>query len=325
MTWLVYLPLVLPLLLVPLTRRLTHSARPQAAAWTLAASAAVTAAAGAGALALVVLTLFDDLPMMERREERALSVGVVLPEPVPDLVAGAALLLAGWLGWRVVTQTRRRRGVLRDLRAAGVPHNGMLVADWDRPHAVAVPGEGRGAGRRAGHVLVTSGLLRLLDPDERAAVLAHERAHLRLRHHRLTAVAGLAAAVHPLLRPVADGIGLLVERASDEDAAATVGDRRLVARTVAKVALAAQPVVTGAVGLDGSVGAEVDLGGSGTGGMGIGGSDLMCRIDALTCPPVPVSRAWSVLAAAVVVATFAATGGALGSFVGVVRAWFPAV
>ncbi|MFC5002500.1 M56 family metallopeptidase [Dactylosporangium cerinum] len=312
MTWLVYLPLVLPLLLAPPTRRLTRSARPQAAARTLAVAAAIAAAAGAGALALIVLTLFDDLPAMERREGQALSAGIVLPEPVPDLVAGAAFLLAGWLGWRVVRQTRQRRGAVRDLRAAGLPHNGMLVADWDRPHAVAVPGEGRGARRRAGHVLVTSGLLRLLDPDERAAVLAHERAHLRLRHHRLIAVAVLAAAVHPLLRPVADGVALLVERASDEDAAATVGDRRLVARTVAKVALASQPARAAGIGA------------AGIGEMGIGGSNLMCRIEALTRPPVSVGRVWSALTSAVVVAAFAAMGGAVGEFIGLVRAWWPA-
>ncbi|MEV4517507.1 M56 family metallopeptidase [Dactylosporangium sp. NPDC049525] len=311
MTCLVYLPLVLPLLLVPLTRRLTRSTHPQTAARTLALCAAVTAAAGAGTLALVVLTLFDDLPAMERREAQALSAGVVLPEPVPDLVAAAALLLAGWLGWRIITHTRQRRCVVRDLRAAGPPHNGLLVADWDRPHAVAVPGQGRGVRRRSGHVLVTSGLLRLLDPDERAAVLAHERAHLRLRHHRLIAVAGLAAAVHPLLRPVADGVGLLVERASDEDAALTVGDRRLVARTVAKVALASQPAAAGVTD------------DPGIGGLGIGGSNLMCRIDALTRPPVPVSGVWSVLACAVMAVTSAAAGGAVRDFIALIQAWSP--
>jgi hypothetical protein len=157
---------------------------------------------------------------------------------------------------------------------------------------------------------VTSGLLRMLDPDERAAVLAHERAHLRLRHHRLIAIAELAAAVHPLLSPVADGVGLLVERASDEDAAATVGDRRLVARTVAKVALAAQSAGDGGLA-------------RGAGAMGIGGSDLLCRIDALTRPPVSVSRVWSALAGAVVLAAFAAAGGAAADFIGLIRAWWP--
>lgn len=323
MTWLVYLPLVLPALLVPLSRRLTRGARPQAAAWTLAACAAVAAVAGAVALILVVLTLFDDLPAMQRREEHALSAGKALPEPVPDLVAGAALLLMAWLCGRAVAEARRHRGVTRDLRAAGVPNNGLLVADWDRPHAVAVPGTGRGAHRRAGHVLVTSGLLRLLDADERAAVLAHERAHLRLRHHRMTAVAGLAAAVHPLLRPVADAVALLVERASDEEAAATVGDRHLVARAVAKVALAARAPAEDDPRAGGPGSGESDLSGSGIGGLGIGGSSLMRRIDALTHPPAPVSSVWTALAAVVVVAASVAAGAAAGDFVSVVQAWRP--
>ncbi|MFI5913212.1 M48 family metalloprotease [Dactylosporangium sp. NPDC051541] len=128
-------------------------------------------------------------------------------------------------------------GGLRGMRRgdAGWGDDGLVVADWDSPRAVAVP-PGRG---RRGHVLVTSGLLRLLDARERAAVLAHERAHLRYNHHRTTAVAAVATAINPLLRPVESAVCLLVERSADEDAARTVADRRLVAHTIAKVALAA--------------------------------------------------------------------------------------
>jgi len=59
------------------------------------------------------------------------------------------------------------------------PVRDTVASSWSRlvePHAVAVPGR---LGRR-GHVLVTSGMLTALDDEERAVLLAHERAaHLR--------------------------------------------------------------------------------------------------------------------------------------------------
>jgi Zn-dependent protease with chaperone function len=197
-------------------------------------------------------------------------------------------------------ELHRRRSVTRHLHAAGVPHDGLVVADWTEPHAVAVPGR---AGR-AGHVLVTGGLLRLLDRPERAAVLAHERAHLRCRHHRTVAFGSAAAVVNPLLRPIADLIALLVERSADEEAAAAVGDRAVVARAIAKVALAGGPrrVAT----------------------LEIGASHTVRRVDALTRPTG--RRPWTIVgvAAAIVVGSVAAGGGALADFVRIASAWLSA-
>jgi hypothetical protein len=106
------------------------------------------------------------------------------------------------------------------LRAAGTPKNGLVVADWSTPLAVAVPG-------RPGHLLVTSGMLRLLDADQRRVLFAHENAHLNHRHHRLVTLTACAAAVNPLLIPVRAAVAYLVERWADEDAAAvTDADRR---------------------------------------------------------------------------------------------------
>ncbi|WP_432824537.1 M48 family metalloprotease [Dactylosporangium sp. CA-092794] len=181
------------------------------------------------------------------------------------------------------------------LHAAGDPHDGLLVADWADPHAVAVP-PARG---RAGHVLVTSGLLRLLDPAERGAVLAHERAHLAHGHHRTAAAGTVAAAAHPLLRGVAATIDLLVERSADETAAAAVGSRPLVARTIARVALAAHAAP----------------------GPAFGGSDVRHRVEALTAPAG--RRGAPTLAATVTLAllSMAATTGAAAAFVRVAQVW----
>jgi beta-lactamase regulating signal transducer with metallopeptidase domain len=56
-----------------------------------------------------------------------------------------------------------------------------------------------------------------------------------VRRERLAAE--LAAAINPMLRPTTATIAHAVERWADEDAARAVGDRRLVARTLARAAL----------------------------------------------------------------------------------------
>ncbi|WP_432994719.1 M48 family metalloprotease [Dactylosporangium sp. CA-233914] len=153
---------------------------------------------------------------------------------------------------------------------------------------------------------MTSGLLRLLDARERAAVLAHERAHLHRRHHRTTALAAMATAVNPLLRPVESAVGLLVERSADEDAARSVADRRLVARTIAKVALAAHGPRTV---------------------LGFDGSSTRRRVEALTRPaPQALRRGGPTVGGTVVVAglSLAAAAAALAEFVELLRAWLPA-
>ncbi|MGH3574517.1 MAG: M56 family metallopeptidase, partial [Pseudonocardiaceae bacterium] len=91
---------------------------------------------------------------------------------------------------------------------------------------------------RPGRILVTQGLLSVLDGDERRVVLAHERAHLQSRHHWLRAATEVSAALNPVLIPVREAVAFLVERSADEHAAAVTGSRNLVAQALAKVALA---------------------------------------------------------------------------------------
>jgi hypothetical protein len=85
--------------------------------------------------------------------------------------------------------------------------------------------------------VVSGRLLDALNDRGRAALLAHEHAHLAGRHHLFTTVAHLAAAANPLLLPVARAVDYTVERWADERAAAITGDRRLVASTIGQVAL----------------------------------------------------------------------------------------
>ena len=87
-------------------------------------------------------------------------------------------------------------------------------------------------------MVVSTAMLRALSAPERRVLLAHESSHLRHRHHLYVAVADIAAAANPMLRPAARAVRTGVERWADEDAAAHVRDRRLAARALARAALA---------------------------------------------------------------------------------------
>jgi hypothetical protein len=94
-------------------------------------------------------------------------------------------------------------------------------------------------------------MLDALDARERQALLAHERAHLVCAHHVFVALAALAAATNPLLRPVAAAVVYCTERWADEHAATAVGDRRTVAHTIGKAALLTRhhPTLPGALAI----------------------------------------------------------------------------
>ncbi|HJD85705.1 M56 family metallopeptidase [Kitasatospora aureofaciens] len=117
----------------------------------------------------------------------------------------------------------------------------LAVLDDERADAFALPGRLRRPGRMGepGRIVVTSGMLRALSGPERAALLAHERAHLTGRHHVFLALAEHAADLHPALRPLRAPLGYHLERWADEVAAARVGDRAVTARAVGRAALAA--------------------------------------------------------------------------------------
>jgi Zn-dependent protease with chaperone function len=216
---------------------------PSIAARAVAMAAAVAAVASLCCLTLLALTLFDDVPPLSALDDRP---ELSLPKPVPGWIALCALGLLATGVARLAWGVRRRRLFLRRICRIGRPAAGLVVADWDQPYAIAVPG-------RPGHIVTTSGMLRLLDGDERRVLFAHENSHLLRHHHRLVAVASWAGAVNPLLLPMATLVSHLVERWADEDAAAEVGDRALVARAVAKASLAtAGHRLAGALGLAGT-------------------------------------------------------------------------
>lgn len=223
-----------------LRRRVT----PDFAVALLTTIAVVGAAAVLWALALVVVGGIIGVPgLLEQLAWCRRVLAASHQAPLPIAAGAAAAILVGAvralrfdLGWR-----RTVRGY--------EGHGGLDVVDSPHPIAFAAPG-------RPGTVVISKGLLRLLDDDERAAVIAHERTHLTRHHGRYLRLTGLAAAFVPLLAPLARQLRFATERAADEGAAAAVGDRGIVARAIARAALATAPSGVLAVGGD-SVAARV--------------------------------------------------------------------
>lgn len=217
--------------------------------------------------------------------------------PAGIALAGAGAFLALALTVRVtwctlVTLTgasRARRRHRRQLALAGRADNrlGAIVVGHGEPAAYCLAG-------RSQPVVLTSAALAVLDEAQLGAVMAHERAHQRGRHHLLVALAGSLAAAFPRvrgLRRAHEQIACLVELLAD-DAAAAASHRLNVAEALLALAAPAPAAALGA-----------------------GGPATAARIRRLITAPAPLDRsalAAGVAAVAAVVAfplTVAAGGG----------------
>jgi Zn-dependent protease with chaperone function len=104
--------------------------------------------------------------------------------------------------------------------------------DTDEIYAYTLPGP-------AGTIAISGGLRKALADNEFDVVLAHERAHARHRHDRFKLLALVTTAFIAPAAPVMARLDFYLERWADEEALRFTGaDRRLAARTIAKVALA---------------------------------------------------------------------------------------
>jgi len=209
----------LAIVLTAIHRRLP----PVVAARAVTIALAVVAAAAVPTLWIVSLGYLAHLPLLDGRLDWcAEALGV--HDSIPSWIGASAVAvsIAGIVRARTVFKCHRR---LRH------DHPGMVeVTDHEQPFAFTLPGRG-------GQVVLSSGLVDLLNEAEREVVVAHERAHARYRHDRYLLTAQLAAAVMPLLRPLAGRLQFSLERWADETAVAHCGDRGFVARTLGKVAL----------------------------------------------------------------------------------------
>lgn len=211
----------------------TRTMRPAAATWLLTIGSALSAAS-----AMLVLVLMS-LPTVGRADGVAdsfhWSPHALSHESVFGRIVSALALttLVVALSRATVVAFRRWRGlvasyaVCRSLDHADVVGELVVIPD-DDVDAYAVPG-------RPGRLVMTRGLVRLLSPSERRAVIAHERSHLQRRHHLHLFVGAAAASCNPLLSRVPSALSYTTERWADEDAAAA-GDRVTVARALSLAA-----------------------------------------------------------------------------------------
>jgi Zn-dependent protease with chaperone function len=133
----------------------------------------------------------------------------------------ASLVLFVLLVWVLVASSaavlraRRRQRELLSLLGHGDPKvPGALVVDHPAAAAYCVPG-------LRSRIVVSAGTLELLDQAELAAVLAHERAHLRERHDLvLLPFTALLRAFRwsPAARDAAGSVALLLEMLADDHA-----------------------------------------------------------------------------------------------------------
>jgi hypothetical protein len=214
-----YLPLLFPLLAVPLVLLAGRHLHPAAATWLTAVSAGVLAIGTAVTLAVFTVAGLAGLSTMDNADITDLPV---------DATA-AAFLLAACIA--SVVAAARRITVLTKARDLAGPDDKLIVIDDDHPIAHALPG-------RPGRIVVSTGILAGLEPIERRALLAHERAHLDRAHHLFVAVVDVFAAANPLLHPLRKLVRYTTERWADEVAAREVGSRSTVAKAVGKAALA---------------------------------------------------------------------------------------
>jgi hypothetical protein len=173
-------------------------------------------------------------------------------------VAGLGLTLAGAvLARTVLTATGHfrdaRRQALQHAQTARLvgrpePALGAVLVEHAQPAVYCVAG-------RQPTVILTTGAVQALDPSQLDAVLAHERAHLTGRHHRLLAMARIGREVLPflpLMRDAEEQVARLVELHAD-DAATRARDPQLLATALVVLAAGASPASALAAGATDSV------------------------------------------------------------------------
>lgn len=234
---LVYLPLLIPALAAVAARPLAARLEPRQGTWLLAAAAVALAGCSTVALALLAASAVAQVPVLADLGDYSQSV-IHHADPTSAVTGAVAAVVLTVAAVAVAVAVRHRARALAESyrRAARLNDDGAVVVlpRGAAVEAYALPGW-------PGRIVVSGRLLEELDEPGRAALLAHERAHLAGRHHLFTTVAHLAAAANPVLLPLARAVDYTVERWADEHAARVTGDRRLVAVTIGRVAMLATP------------------------------------------------------------------------------------
>lgn len=202
--------------------------------WQAVALAAVLSAFSAG---LSVVTLLVDGGLLAWPLRLVAAVMFALTVVVGVRLAAAVVSVA--------VGTRRRRAHHRmvvDLVGA-CPRGDVRVLAIDQPMAYCLPG-------MRSRVVLSEGALRVLNESELAAIMRHERAHLRARHDLvLEAFIAVHTAFPRIVRSgsALSAVRLLVELLADDAAVRATGSRPL-ARALVTCASALTPAGAMAAG-----------------------------------------------------------------------------
>ncbi|MFG3441587.1 M56 family metallopeptidase [Nonomuraea sp. NPDC047897] len=185
---------------------------------------------------------------------------------VAVIVAGAVTARIACRAGAVLVRAHAERRRHAETLALLGRHDGRLdaiVVDYDERLAYCLPG-------RHGKAVITTGALRSLSPEQVAAVLAHEQAHLRGRHHLVLAGAETLATAFPgvpLFERARTELARLVELLAD-DVAARRHPRILIATALVGLATGRAPAFT----------------------LGAGGETALARVRRMLNPGTPLAR-----------------------------------
>ena len=238
---------IVGLLLAPIL----HRVRPLCAARVAYMAMVAVATAGFPVGVYFVFSLFAQLPVIGSSIHDFFHTrGVHSSASTWWAVVGGFWMLTA-IGRSLVLLYSRR------LIARACTASGETVVETPGVFAYTLPGS-------TGSIVLSRELTEVLTGPELQVVVAHERAHARLRHDRARVVGQICAVFVPILIPLFHRLEFSLERIADESAAAACGSRRLVAQTLAKVALDSQvPRMA----------------------LGIAGTDVVARVQALDNAP----------------------------------------
>ena len=223
-------------------------------AWQAVCVAVLASAVLAGlALAVPTVSVSGGLADLLRSCVMALRAQYATPGGVAVSATGAVLAVAVAVRCAccfTVALAAARRERTRHLRALAIVgadrrDGGVTVLPDQRPAAYCLPG-------RRHRIVLTSAALATLEPAALHAVIAHEKAHIRQRHHLALGFADALACAFPRVRLFTDARAAtrrLVELAAD-DAACDSADRLALAEGLLSVAGAPSPAVALAAGGD---------------------------------------------------------------------------
>ncbi|GAA0642148.1 hypothetical protein Stsp02_20540 [Streptomyces sp. NBRC 14336] len=223
-------------------------------AWQALSATVVVSVALAG-LAVAVPTRAFSGSLADMLEACVLALRVQYATPGGAAVAASGTVLAvavlaraGWCLTVGLVRARRERSRHVEVLALVGTHRadlGVTVLDDERPAAYCLPGYGH-------RIVLTSAALAALEPRALDAVIAHERAHIRGRHHLVLAYAEALARAFPrvaLFRAAAAETRRLVEMAADDEATTEAG-RLTLAGALVELAGAGAPAAALAAGGD---------------------------------------------------------------------------